>query len=1039
MKRKIIFTLLFVVGLFTYASAQTVTGVVTDAGDGSPLIGVNIVEKGTTNGTITDVNGNYSLKTLGEGPVLLFSFIGYDTKEIPVNGQSVINVVLGMDASDLDEVVVVGYGVQKKSHLTGSISKVKNDNLDQLPVAQASEALTGKISGVTIQTTDGSAGSAPTIRVRGVGSITGTSDPLVVIDGNVDSEGLSNLDMNDVESIEVLKDAASAAIYGSRAANGVIMVTTKSGTEGKPTFSFNAYYGRKWAPDFSDKYMDVGEWNNYVEEFLTEYPDYDADEVITYNGRTLTDRAQMINLMGTETDWLDTMFDGGNIQSYSLSARGGNENSKYFVSVNYLNDEGVLLTDSYEKINLRLKLDTKLNKKLSFGANVNPSYTSKRDFPIGIHDALRQSPWLPLYLDEDNMNYVNTGNSEYESFYESFGRNADVGDYAMERFFDNYDLSSVISGAPTDTDISNTSNQNAYAKVVERDYRVYYFKLNSSAYLKYKLMKGLNFTSTVNVNYKVKTDQEWQGSLSSRNYADDTSSNYDQDIKYEAVNENIFTYDKTIGKHDFSAVAGMSWEYSKTKESDMEGTGYEYDYITTLNAATEISTAETLEYEETMHSVISRLNYAYGGKYLVSASARWDGSSRFGDDNKYGFFPAASFGWRLSEEDFLKGNDLISNLKLRVSYGTTGNKDGIELYQYLSLVSATTAVIDGSATAAFSPSNISNPDLKWEKSIELNAGIDVGLWNNRLNLGVDVYEKTSDDLLLEMDVPGITGFDYATVNKGEVKNSGVEIELNGQIISNSTLKWDASFNISFNKNELVDFAGSSGTITSVDSKRPAEYIALEGHPISSFYGYKYEKDIPLEYISNPLYPIGATPQDVYVKDLNGDGFIDTDDRTLLGSPYPTAVWGFTNSLNAYGFDFSFTVQGSHGGKVRNMDPQYYENQFSSKMDYTSDFADGDLVQEKIYTDLFVQDASFIALRNVNLGYTLPSNLLSKAGIKKARVYMSGSNLVYLMADEYTSFNPEGITDGDDSALTGGYQRGAAPITRALTFGVNLDF
>lgn len=1032
MKKFLSLTLVLMAFAIGVNAQLKITGTVTDASNNTALVGATVVEKGTTNGTITNIDGNYTLQTKGDDPTLVFSFIGYKPQEIPVAGKSTIDVALEVDASDLDEVVVVGYGVQKKSHLTGSISKVKNEKLDQVPVAQASEALMGKISGVTIQTTDGSAGAEPTIRVRGIGSVTGDSDPLIVIDGVAVEDGLSTLDMNDVESIEVLKDAASAAIYGSRAANGVVMVTTKSGIEGKPVFTFNAYTGIKFTPNYDDVFMDVGEWNEYVEKNIS----YATDNLNAAG--TTTDRMNYImNHLGTQTDWLDVMFDGGMVQNYSLSARGGTENSKYYVSMSYLKDEGVLLTDDFEKINMRVKVDTKFNDRVSIGASVNPSYTDKRDFPIGIHDALRQQPWLPIYHTEETLKYVDTDTYP----------DVQVGDYAMEVHFNNYDLAAATSGlddsneakgTDSDVDISTTSNVNPYAKVVEREYTQTYFKLNTSAYLKYKIMKGLNFKTSFAVNYSVKKDIEWQGSLAHRDGAEATTYNYDTDVKSRWVSENMFSYNRTFGKHDISAVAGMSFEYDKADQSDIETSDYEYDYIQTLTAGTEISMAESYKYEEALHSVISRVNYAYDNKYLFSVSARWDGSSRFGENNRYGFFPAGSFGWRVSEEDFLKDNDLISNLKLRASYGSTGNKDGIELYQYISLLQVETAVIDGSAVTAYSPSNIANNDLKWEKAEEINLGADVGLFDNRLNLGFDVYKKTSSDLLLEMPVSGVTGFTSATVNRGEVENSGIELQIGGHIINKANFKWQGNFNVSFNKNELTDFAGSSGLISYIDSKRAAEYIVLEGHPITSFYGYKYDKDIPLEYIENPLYPINAESQDVYVKDLNGDGMIDDDDRAILGSPYPTCTWGYTNTITTHGFDFSFTVQGSHGAKVRNMDPQYYGNQFSSKMDYTDDFPDAAWVQERIYTDLFVQDASFIALRSVNLGYTLPRSIASKAGLSKARVYVSGSNLVYLMADDYTSFNPEGITE-DDYPYMWGYQRGAAPISKAVTFGINLEF
>lgn len=989
---------------------QTIEGTVVDKTDNSPLIGVSVYEKGTTIGTVTDFDGNYSLSVSGEESVIVFSFVGYTPVEQVVGTAKTFNVALEADTESLEEVVVVGYGTQKKSHLTGAISKVGTQGLDQIPVARADEALVGKVSGVTIQMTDASAGAAPTIRVRGIGSITADASPLVVLDGVVvDSDYLGSIDMNDVESIEILKDAASAAIYGSRGGNGVVMITSKLGKEGKTKFSFNAYYGVKFTAKFDDAFQSVNEWSQYV---------------TSNNNGELTDRMKYIQQMGTETDWVDTMFDGGTIQSYSLSARGGSESTKYSISGSYLSDEGVLLTDSYEKINFKLNLKTKVNKSLEFGGIVNPSYTSKRDFPIGIHDALRQQPWLPLYLDENSIQYVDKDTYP----------DAEIGDYAKERMFDNYDL----YGDGGDVDISTTSNVSPLAKVLEREQRVRDFKLFSNAYLKLKLMKGLNFKSSFSVSYRNKEDEEYQGSLAHRDGATATEGNYDTDIYTHWVSENVLSYNTRVGDHDISAVAGASAEKWHHTSSDMTGTGYEFDYITTINAATEISEASTYKVEESLVSAFGRFNYAYKDKYLVSLSARVDGSSKFGADTKYGFFPAASLGWRMTEEDFMQDLDFVSNLKLRASVGVTGNNSGIGEYDAISTLDVVTAVIDGNATTGYSPSNLANTDLGWEKSVETGLGFDLGILDNKFTVGFDVYQRTSKDLLLDQDIPSVTGFSYTTVNIGEVQNRGIEIELGARLFSNSEINWSVSGNMSFNENELTDFADASGLISYVDSKRPAEYIALEGQPISSFYGYKYEKDIPLEYIDNPYYPMNVESEDVYVKDLNGDGEITTDDRTILGSPYPTFTWGFTNNLSVKNWDMSFTLQGSHGAKVRNMDPQYYGNQFSSKADYTDDFPDADFVLDRIYTDLFVQDASFIALRAVNLGYTLPKSLISKYGLGNARFYVSGQNLLYLMSSEYTSFNPEGVTD-NSSPLRGGYQRGAAPIAKAFTVGVNLEF
>lgn len=1002
--------------------------------DGEPLPGVTIIikEGDAGRGTMTNIDGEFSIKAKSD-ETLVMSFIGYTTKEEVIGSRTFLSVTLEEDMQQLDEVVVVGYGTQKKSHLTGAIAKVKNESLDQIPLARVDDALAGQVSGVNIQMTNPEAGGAPVIRVRGVGSITGDASPLVVVDGVVTDGGLGNIDMNDVESIEVLKDAASSAIYGSRASNGVILVSTKTGHEGKVKFTYNGYVGFKSVPE-NDVLKSVGEWKSYVES-------QNGGEI----PENMINRFQSMERFG-ETDWQAEMMDGGIIHSHSLAARGGTAKTKYSASASYLNDESVLLTDNYKKLNVRLNLDTKINDRFSVGLKVNPSYSIQRRFPIGVHDAIRQSPWLPGYVTEDNIDYVNTlrENGRWED--------AKIGDYTYERMFDDYDLADGIhlDGSSSDqkygTDISTTSNANPYAKVLERQKMVYRTRVLASTYLKAKLAKGLQWKSSVSADMGINQDEEYRGINSSRNGANGTYGRDRRRVNNHMITDHLLTYNRTIGGHDINAVAGFSYEYWHSTSSEAQAVGYVNDYITTLPISN-ISEASSYASEMALVSYFGRVNYAYNDKYLVSLSFRSDGSSRFGVNNQFGIFPAASVGWRISEEDFLKGNDFISTLKLRVSYGMTGNSGSGNIdrrYPHIGLVSPVGAVLDGGTVNGFNQITLANPDLRWEKSEEINPGLDIGLWHDKLTLSVDAYQKTSKDLLLLRPISSTTGFQEAEVNLGQVRNSGIEFELGATPLHIRDFRWSLNGNISFNKNELLDMAGADGLITTVDSKRPAEWIAKEGRSIVSFYGYVMEKEIPAENLKNPWFPINGQSQDVYVKDLNGDGLIDSDDRTYLGSPFPTTLWAITNTLTYKNFDLSFMFQGSHGAKVRNIDPQYINNQFSSNQDYITDvnnenfFEDADRVQQRIFTDDIVMDASYIALRNFNLGYTLPTNLVSKVGVSKLRVYLAAQNLLYIMGDSYRGFNPEGVTD-TGNPLTYGYQRGVAPLYRTVSLGCNLQF
>ncbi|MGR3811171.1 SusC/RagA family TonB-linked outer membrane protein [Jiulongibacter sp. NS-SX5] len=1027
---RIIGVLALIIGLATQSIAQgrAVSGVVTSSDGQEPLPGVSVLVKGTSNGTVTDVNGKYTLNVTDEN-TLVFSFIGYSAQEIAVGNQSTINVTLAFDETNLEEVVVIGYGTMKKSHSTGSISKVVNEDLDQIAVARVDDALVGQVSGVNIQATDGEAGAAPTITIRGVGSLSGDSQPLVVVDGViVSADFLGSLNMNDVESFEVLKDAASSSIYGSKGANGIIMITTKSGANMKPSFSYNAFTGVKAA--------------RHSEPYTFSIAETAAAELAATG--EISAKTRYKQQIGVDRSWQDVIFDGGNINSHALSFRGGEKNTNFSVGFNYLDDEGVLLTDNFTKYALNLKVDTKLSKKLSFGANLSPSYTNRRRFDGSTHDILRQTNWLPVYHDENTIQYVDRNTYP----------DVQVGDYALQRHFDNYNL----DGDGVEVDISNTSNTNPAAKVLERERYDKKFKIFGAIYGDYKLTDHISFRSTFSSSFQDTRRSRWQGVLSHRNGASNTSMQERYESELYLISDNFFSYNNSFGKSEVSAVLGFVGENRNFFASSITGTGYSNDLVKNISNATTISGADAFDWKKTGMSYVSRVNYAYDNKYLASASFRRDGSSIFGSDFKYGNFPAVSVGWNIANEEFLKGSRLFSNLKLRASYGITGNdflntgsvdpdrstggnlSTGnilVDYYPSLALLSATTAIVDGAIVGGFNPANIANSELQWERLIEFNPGIDFGLFNNRVTGSIDYYQRNSDQLLLNNPVSVTTGFNSALVNLGKVKNEGVEFELRTRNVNTSNFSWNSTIIATTNKNTLLDFADSDGQITSVDSKRAAEWINLVGQPISSFYGWVVDKDIPLEYLKNAYHPVGAEAQDVYVKDLNGDGVINDDDKTSLGDPYPDFIWSVSNDFKVGSFDFGFMFQGSHGAKVRNMADQYMFNQFNSAMDVTSDVPNPDFIKQKIFTDDIIQDASYVALRNVNIGYTLPASLLDKAKINSLRVYVSGQNLLYKTAADYTGWNPESI---DRTSPTNyGYQRGGSPIFSTKSVGLSVNF
>lgn len=989
-----------------YSFAE-ITGTITSAADDLPVIGANILVKGTNRGAVTDLDGTFTINAEPDD-ILVITYLGFATQEITVGNRSNISITLEEDATSLDEVVVIGYGTSKKSHLTGAISKVDNKDLDKIPVSRVDDALVGQVSGVNIAATEGEAGSAPSIRIRGTGSVSASSEPLIVVDGLiVDNDFLGSLDMNDVASFEILKDAASSAIYGSRGGNGVILITTKDGQDGKTKFTYNGFTGVKEARSSDAYYFSVAET---------------AAAEMAANGE-ISDRTRYKQLIGVDRDWQDVIFDGGNINSHSLSARGGNKKTNFSATFGYVHDEGVLLTDDFKKYNMNFKVKTQINDRLTFGASIAPSYTKRRRFDGSTHDILRQTPWLPVYHDENTIQYVDR----------NVYPDVQVGDYAVQRHFDNYSGDGFNA-----QDISNTSNTNPAAKVIERERFENRFKMFGSTYLKFKIAKGLSFRTSLSGDFQDTDRSRWQGLLAHRNGASNIQYDVSNFNGIHLVNENYFAYDKEMGLHEVNAVLGFSAEKWDFKEDAITATGYQNDLIKTIAGGTTIANASSEEYQDRFQSVFGRVNYAYDYKYLASVSFRRDGSSRFGPDSKYGVFPAVSLGWVASEEDFLKGNNLVSFLKLRSSYGLTGNNSVDSYYPSVALLGPATAVINGSVTSGISALNIANRTLGWESSREINPGIDFALFDDFLSGSIDYYNRTSDQLLLSNPISYTTGFGEALVNLGKVENKGFEIELRTNNIRNRDLTWTSSFIASRNTNTLLDFAASNGQIQNVDSKRAAEWINLEGHPISSYYGWVVDRDIPTEFLKEAFHPVGGEAQDVYVRDLNGDGLIDDDDKTILGNPYPDLVWSFGNNVSYKGFDLAFMFQGTHGAEIRNMGDQYLFNQFNSGQDFISSTPDQQFIKQKIFTDDIIQDASYVALRNVTIGYNLGTKLLGKTdAISRARIYLAAQNLIYTTAEGYTGFNPESINN--TSPTTWGYQRAGSPIQRTFTVGLNLEF
>ena len=1047
LKIRFFYLLLMLFSISFYGqNSYSVKGTVTSGSDGMPLPGVSVVIMNSSKGVDTDFDGNFMLD-VSNGDVLQFSYLGFKNQVVTINGQQTLQIVMEEDSNVLDEVVVVGYGTQKKSHLTGSISKVTNEDLEQIAVSRVDDALVGQVSGVNIQATDSEAGAAPTITIRGVGSMAGDSTPLIVVDGViVDSDFLGSLNMNDVESFEVLKDAASASVFGSKGSNGVIMITMKSGVEGKVRINYAGYTGLK-----------TGRKSEAYGTTLSDWAEKQMDEVGYLSNYTKIQQA-----IGTDRAWQDVLIDGGIINSHSFSARGGNDKTKYVASVNYSNDEGVLLVDNFRKFGARAKLDFTINDKFSAGINFSPTYTIRRRFSESIHNVARHMPWLPIYHDEHTLQFVPNEEGEDgfdQNFIDTYGI-VEEGDYARMYHFELSDLDGDgVYIDESSSNIGSSSNQNPYAKVVERDRSDKKFKLFSSIYGKYKIAKGLNFKTSFSASFQDTQRKDYLGTEASRNGASAAYINEITDKDQYYIIDNFFNFDREFGNHEIGVTLGNSIERRDYFYTSATAIGIVNDFVQQLSNASTPSEAIGLEWTKRGISYISRFNYAYDDKYLASLSLRRDGSSIFGSEFKYGNFPAASIGWNVDREEFLSGSDVISKLKLRASYGVTGNdrlntgsvdpdsntstsslSTGnvlVDYYPSLDLVSSVSYIADGVVQTGYTAANIGNSELKWERLIEINPGIDFGLFRNKISGSIDWYQRTSDQLLLNNPISVTSGFSNYLDNIGEVKNQGWEFELRTKNINSEKFKWGSTFLVTTNKNTLIDFADSNGQITSIDPKRPAEWINLEGQPISSFYGYVVERELTPEELNTTTFyrHVNQKSGVAFVKDLNGDGVLDDEDKTILGNPYPELIWSFGNDFVLGNVDVSFMFQGSHGAEVRNITDEYMFN-YNVQRTPTDD-VDSEFVVQKIFTDDIIQDASYIALRNVNIGYNVPDYFIDKLGLSKFRVYASGQNLLYFTADDYTGWNPEALNKTSPTQY--GYQRGGSPIATTVSLGVNIDF
>lgn len=999
------------------AQEKTITGTVTAADDGKMLQGATVLVKGKNKLATTDASGRFKIDAK-EKDVLLISYVGFANQEITVGVESDYSIILKPDVKVGDEIVVIGYGSVKKSSVTGAVSKISAEGLNQIPVTRADLALQGKFAGVQIQTVDASAGVAPRIQIRGVASINAGTGPLIVIDGYPVPTDLSAVNMNEVQSIEVLKDAASAAIYGSRGANGVILITTKSGTSGKTKISVNAYTGVS---------------NVYHRINFPSPKDWAAQAAAENNG-VLSPEILAAMKFNTYTDPQSVIFQQGNAQNLDVSARGGSATgTRFFVAASVQKTKGVIVTNKYDRYSLRSNLDFKISPKIEAGIDLNPSYSIRRDVAVPIYEALRTiASFAPLYHNDTTSKY--TGKP--------------VGSIVQPRDFDpSKNPVYKTFGLPN---LSVSSDNNGLSQLQGESDINYQFRVISNAYIKFNITKNFSFKTSFGGFMDQQEYETFRQSTAKKDLildgaASSIASTFGQNTKritYDLLNENVVNYKKQIGKSNFDAVGGFTSQSTLYKYSDIQAGGFLTDIIKTLNAGT-ISSATSSNEKNTLESYLVRLNYAYNDKYLLSVASRWDGSSRFGGNHKWGYFPAFSAGWIVSKEKFMENNKIFNSLKIRGSYGATGNNN-IGNYTSLANASPIGAIISGNITQGYDVTSYANPNLTWERTFSSNIGFDAGILNNRVQLTMDYYNAVTDKLLLYLPIPTITGYSGYWTNQGKVSNKGLEYELTVRPIVKKDFSWTVTTVGATLKNTLKNFGGVQQIISNGDPKRPNYFLAQVNSPLVQFYGYQVDSVVSIR--GSSYYPLGVAAERVFAKDINNDGKIDNNDLVALGTPFPKFTWGLTNEIRYKQFDLSFVLQGSVGAKVLNIDPDYYENEFSAAGSNAYLAYSPDLKAKTVFKSLStydVQSASFVALRSLNIGYTVGGSFLKKTAMSNLRFYLTSNNLWYKIPKDYTSYNPEGISTQingiNATSLQYGYQRGAAPITRTIAFGISAEF
>lgn len=991
--------------LHAQQQAKTVTGTVTDV-SGEPIIGANIRIKGTTTGTITDIDGNFSIEAEPQS-VIEVSYIGYLTQETVINNQKSIRFLLKEDTKTLDEVVVIGYGVQKKADLTGSVANINTEKLNTQSNANIGQALQGKIAGVDIVSQGGAPGSGTRIMVRGIGTLNNAS-PLYIVDGMY-MNSIDHINPNDIASIDVLKDASSAAIYGSRAANGVIIVTTKEGsnTEGKPIIDLSVNLGISTASKFLDM-LDAKGWAEVTTI---------ARQAI---GKLALDMATDL-ANKPDNDWQDIMFRPALMQNYNLAVKGGGKYSTYYTGLGYFNQDGIVKGTNYQRYNIQSKNDY---KRGIFSAGTNLIISFSHDKPLhqelrgGMIGTILQSvPTLEKYDDTREGGYGGT----YGDVVNIPHPLAIIDDNIMDRY-----------------------NENV--------------KIFANLYAQIELFKGLKYKLNLTPDFSF---ERYKNYLNKYDFGLATNSitqlTERQRRRRNILVENLLTFDRTFGEHKISALAGYTYQDSRFRHIQAYGEGLPQG-LEEIDAATTNRSNEGNSWRSVLTSILGRVFYSYQNKYLFTATIRRDGSSKFGKNNRYGYFPSFSLGWNVAEEKFMENVHWLDQLKLRGGYGVLGNQE-IDNYQYSSTITTGINYPDGNGgllQGAF-PKNFANPDIKWEETAMTNVGIDFMAFNNRLSLTADYYVKNTKDILLTVPIPISSGGANDPIrNAGKIRNNGFEFNLGWMDQPNPDISYGINLIGSFNKNKVIAMGSESGSIKGGSTNQNITTSETKaGYPIGGYWlistaGYFNSQEEVDAYAKDgkKIQP-AAEPGDIKFVDANNDGVINDDDRVFQGSPFPDFTFALNGNMRYKNFDLSIGLQGVLGNKIYNATRQTLEdvtkgsNFLASCLDYWTPENknashprltwDDPNRNTRAESDRYLENGSYLRLRSVQLGYTFPQTWF-KGAIQHARVYINAENLFTITS--YSGYSPD---VNADNANYRGFDNFIYPTNRTFMLGLNVTF